>query len=771
MVVLRSCPGPWSWSLVVASSLLTCTPRHSQHSPASVSGVEPRVNAAPAPVSLTRPEAETALCRLFSDLDRDCDARLTIEDGVLPGYAQAGTNIEYSARLGKAQVSLADIRQASQLAQELALGLSKEVASSIELDVSRVNLDPGSYLASRIRHQFWDDLTRRIDPSPHRLLRATTDPKLGALPMAAPRWCDAARTRCGALPRQGEAARPRSAAPGQVGTAVPSAPPKRFVYVPQSDARAVRLFSNAGLPDGLEVSILPQPVTPQWVRSVTAQRRHGLLTLALDDEGQGRPFVVPGGRFNEMYGWDSFFIVWGLVQQPERVQLARAIVDNQIYEITHYGKVLNANRSYYLTRSQPPFISSMISLVWEASPRGVEQRAWLRRALLAAIAEYEAVWSVDPRRTGTCADGVCLARYFDEGTGEPPEVEPGHFAWFYQSHARASGRCVTPGSDIASRREFVRCAQQLGADYRAGVLNDPQIDAFFLNDRCVRESGHDTTYRWFSEGTERCAEFATVDLNSLLFKLEIDIARLLNTEFDGELQGHLATQWCARAKARALLMQRFMWDERAGAFFDYDVGRSRRSEYLSATTLYPLWASAPNPCATTLVTREQAQRTRDAALAALEARGGLMATDPSARQRTRLPEVLVLDAAGDVRRDGQAAARQWEAPNGWSPHQMLAWAGLRSFGFDADAQRLAYRWLHTIVRNAADYHGMVPEKFDVVKASHKVFAEYGNVNTEFSYIAQEGFGWMNASYVVGSAFLSPELRAALQQLTPIDALF
>jgi alpha,alpha-trehalase len=92
---------------------------------------------------------------------------------------------------------------------------------------------------------------------------------------------------------------------------------------------------------------------------------------------------------------------------------------------------------------------------------------------------------------------------------------------------------------------------------------------------------------------------------------------------------------------------------------------------------------------------------------------------------------------------------------------MLAWEGLRRHGFPADAERLLYRWLSMIVRNAAEHHGTVPEKFDVKAQSHRVFAEYGNVNTTFSYIADEGFGWMNASFVVGWKELDEDARASL----------
>jgi alpha,alpha-trehalase len=110
--------------------------------------------------------------------------------------------------------------------------------------------------------------------------------------------------------------------------------------------------------------------------------------------------------------------------------------------------------------------------------------------------------------------------------------------------------------------------------------------------------------------------------------------------------------------------------------------------------------------------------------------------------------------------------RQWDYPYGWAPHQMMAWRGLKNYGLDADAARLAYRWLYTIAKNAHDYNGMIPEKFNVVTGSHDVFVEYGNVGTKFSYIATEGFGWVNASFEVGMTCLPPEQMSALHRLQP-----
>src|ERR1700689_5092591 len=84
------------------------------------------------------------------------------------------------------------------------------------------------------------------------------------------------------------------------------------------------------------------------------------------------PYVVPGGRFNEMYGWDSFFIQMGLLRDGE-LGLARDLANNALYEVREYGKVVNANRTYYLTRSQPPFLASMALAVYNRT----KDRKWL----------------------------------------------------------------------------------------------------------------------------------------------------------------------------------------------------------------------------------------------------------------------------------------------------------------------------------------------------------------------------------------------------------
>src|ERR1022692_5049402 len=113
---------------------------------------------------------------------------------------------------------------------------------------------------------------------------------------------------------------------------------------------------------------------------VATVREQGLLYVP-------HPYVVPGGRFNEMYGWDSYFIQVGLLRDGE-ISLAKDMADNFIYEIREYGRILNANRTYYLTRSQPPFLTQMLLGVY----RKTNDRKWLEAAL-PAVEKYYRFWT------------------------------------------------------------------------------------------------------------------------------------------------------------------------------------------------------------------------------------------------------------------------------------------------------------------------------------------------------------------------------------------
>ncbi len=629
-------------------------------------------------------DVRKTLDTLSRDEDTNGDRRITIEDPVLE-EGRGDRRFRLVGTDGREAV-VKGTRFLSALMQELFLALEAGKSETL-LRFDRIAENPVKRLSRQIRELFWDGLTRRIDAE--NLGKILGDSKAAA----------------------GDG--------------------KRYLYVPFSDVEGWDYFSGL-VPRfremGLEVVRLPERVTPEFVRALDG--RHGLLSLGLRKDPAGRiggiPFVVPGGRFNEMYGWDCYFEALGLLQDG-RVDLAKAMVDQFAYQIRHYGKILNANRTYYLTRSQPPFLVPMMMAVRDRLPWGPERREWLSKVAAAAIEEYGNVWCGPARLTWTG-----LSRYHGEGLREPPEVEPGHFDVDFARFARDSG---LPGKIFE-------------AEYRTGKLRVPALDLFFTHDRSLRESGHDKTYRWH----DRCSDFVTVDLNSLLYKTETEMARLIRYEFDGKLilpdgRSTTAVEWTARAERRREAMNRYLWDPDTGLFLDFDFVKREREFYPTPVLFYPLWAG--------LATPDQARSIVARAIPLLLQPGGLAASSEA--------------ASGKV--TSEHPQRQWDYPNGWAPHQMMAWEGLRVSGFEELRQELIYRWLYMIVRNAADHHGTVPEKFDVVSRSHRVFAEYGNVGTDFAYITREGFGWMNASFQVGLAALKPGLRRRLEQLVPPEYLF
>ncbi len=644
------------------------------------------------------------LWRLVAQEDTDGDLKITIHDHTTP--------FALHDERGADARSVTNEYQLSVLMQELKQADDQHI-KNIPLNELQLDEDVVSRTHRFIKDKFWDALTRRIDAE--HFNQVVNDPKVIAK--------------------------------------------YDYIYAPAADETAVHYFRTLEQECNakhrqppLKIVTLPSPdqITGEFVRDLDGE--HGILSLALTTNAEGKitgvPYVVPGGRFNELYCWDSYFIVLGLLQDG-RTDLARGMADNLLYEVKYYGKIPNANRTYYLTRSQPPFLTSIIRAVYEA---GAADKAWLAAALKTAMTEYHDVWLGKDRlvKIGTNE----LSRYYDAGNGPCPEVEPGHYdeqmqPWLAQVNHSGSTLQQFNSSTNVPLTPFRFLNQYLYCDqYQDLKVDGMTLTEFFKHDRAVRESGHDTTHRF----DNRTADFVSVDLTSLLYKYETDFADLIEKEFDGNLPGlgrefGDANYWRQRAAARKQATLALMWDEQRGYFFDYDFVNQKRSTYISATGLWPLWAKmfdANNP--------EDLRRAKRVAVFGcnkLEQMAGLSAT-----------------AKESVESAKQKDGRQWDYPYGWAPHQMLAWQGCKNYGLDADAGRLAYRWLYTIASNAHDYNGMIPEKYNVVTGSHDVFVEYGNVGTKFSYIATEGFGWMNASFEVGMNCLSAAQLADLRQLKP-----
>jgi len=432
-------------------------------------------------------------------------------------------------------------------------------------------------------------------------------------------------------------------------------------------------------------------------------------------------YVVPGGRFNEMYGWDSYFIILGLVRD-HRTELARGMVENFFFEIEHYGTVLNANRTYYLTRSQPPFLTSMIMEVYNAEKSaGHEDQQWLARAYGFAARDYE-MWMRDPHLAGSTG----LSRYFDFGTGPAPESlqdETGlrrKVAGYFLLHPELARTYVAvkdsqqPANDAAGPDYSLQVCDSTKTVGRPGcdVAGTVQLSAdYYKGDRSMRESAFDISFRFGPYGAAT-HHFAPVCLNSLLYKTEKDLEQI------SQLLGKSAEagQWKQRAEQRKRQIDKYLWDDQRGLFFDYDLRTAAKSTYEYVTTFYPLWAGLASP--------QQAQAV-DRNLKIFEQPGGL-ATSPN------------------------DSGMQWDYPYGWAPLQSLAVEGLRRYGYTADADRISYEFLSTVAENFRR-EGTIREKYDVATRSSEAHVSAG-------YQANVvGFGWTNGVFLE----LLPELPKAM----------
>jgi alpha,alpha-trehalase len=238
----------------------------------------------------------------------------------------------------------------------------------------------------------------------------------------------------------------------------------------------------------------------------------------------------------------------------------------------------------------------------------------------------------------------------------------------------------------------------------------------------------------------------------LLYKYETDIAFLIKKYFKNEFQyfedkSFSSEYWISKANSRKEKINKMCWNSEYGCYLDYDFVNEKQHFFEAAPTFYPLWAKISTP--------EQAQILVKKTLPRFKMKGGIAGSTK--------------ESIAGV--DENAPIRQWDYPFGWAPHQMLLWEGLLNYNFNEEAQEMVYRWLWLITRNAVDYNGTIPEKFDLSISSHKIFAEYGNVGTEFDYITEEGFGWMNASYQYGLTILEDNLKQKLSDLVDPDDLF
>ena len=377
-----------------------------------------------------------------------------------------------------------------------------------------------------------------------------------------------------------------------------------------------------------------------------------------------RPYIVPGGRFNEIYYWDSYFTMLGLKASGE-TQLIRDMCDNFAHLIDRYGHIPNGNRTYYLSRSQPPFFAAMVELLASIDGPSVYER--YREALRT---EYE-FWMEGAqslsngrahRRVVRLADGTLLNRHWDE---------------------RAAPRDESYREDVETARISGRDREEMYRHLRAGA-----------------ESGWDFSSRWFKDSRTLASihttDFAPIDLNALLYQLEMTLARAFEAS-----SASTARAFRIAAQNRQRAIQRLLWNETLQAFTDYNWRTSAVSERLSAATVAPLYFG--------LATPQQAKAVAGTLRTKLLAAHGLNTTSVTTGQ-------------------------QWDAPNGWAPLQWMGIEGLRRYGESELAANIAARWVE---QNLAVFRktGKLVEKYDVTSAD----AAAGGGE----YPLQDGFGWTN----------------------------
>ncbi|MCI4667344.1 MAG: alpha,alpha-trehalase TreF [Bacteroidia bacterium] len=292
-----------------------------------------------------------------------------------------------------------------------------------------------------------------------------------------------------------------------------------------------------------------------------------VLTRKPDKAGEGtkiplpNSYIAPGGRFREIYYWDSYFTMLGLQVSDSSQYLIRNMVENFAFLIDEMGFIPNGNRTYFAGRSQPPFFSLMVKLLME-----VEEPKVLQEFLPALEKEYnfwmkgkELLSEENPaiKRVVRIGDDVIMNRYWDD----------------------------LPGPRAESYAEDVHLADTTGRDK----------EQLYTDLRAACESGWDFSTRWFRDGqnlgTIHTTEIVPVDLNALLYHLETLLAEAYEANGNDEKRTEME-RMSANRKAAILT---YNWDSKSQAFQDYDFVEGKVTGRISLAMMYPLFLNIASP--------------------------------------------------------------------------------------------------------------------------------------------------------------------------------
>lgn len=362
------------------------------------------------------------------------------------------------------------------------------------------------------------------------------------------------------------------------------------------------------------------------------------------------PYTVPAvGHFDELYYWDTYFTNKGLEELGDYTQV-KYNTDDMLFLVEKYGFMPNGNRTYYLSRSQPPFLSQMVRDVYDHSG----DKEWLKRAYEILLKEYDFWMNKRISPVGLNVYGG--------------DVDKNNFAGKVQ-HFENRTKMKWPEEPYDIARHCAICC----------------------------ESGWDMNPRWGREGFN----YLPVDLNSLMYMFE------KNMEFFSSVLGLGKEEfWMSAAKRRKELMMKYMCAD-DGVLYDYNFVSKQRSTMLTAASLYPLFVN--------MLTEEETAKSVSK-LMSLEAEYGILTCEENSEPGTY----------------------QWNYPNGWPCLQYVTAVGLKNYGYNEDAKRIASKYV-ALVEKAFEETGNLWEKYNVVEGNTEVLSE--------NYGMPVMMGWTAGSYL------------------------
>ena len=456
------------------------------------------------------------------------------------------------------------------------------------------------------------------------------------------------------------------------------------------------------------------------------------------------PYVVPGPRFNEMYNWDTAFVIRGLLQD-EKFDLAKAAVENMFYQIEHYGTILNGNRTYYYdsekSRSQPPLHTGKILGIYNnfhklRSSQSESKLEWLKRALRVCEIYYQH-WVTKPHYHE--ASGLSMyGSELDFPAFEVTWSEKGHYykaltllrGMYHKQDSLGWEEARLHLHDYQDRKDRYYLEQ-----YYIPAKNgeeDKLSPAFYRGDRAMRETGFDPSRR-FGFFNIDVINYLPVCLNSLRHKIEREMGLMYwevtahepdGTNEKGERWYDLAKQWEERAGNTATLINEWLWDGgekdasghwvRTPCYRDYNVnealcqkyGIPAHRDYDFVTAFYPMWVG--------IASREQAEALVKHLLPRLQTQFGILTSS-------------------------RETGSQWDKPFMWAPLVMVAVEALERYDYYRQSLEIASAFLRVIIKDFAEF-GKLYEKYDGLRGTSDV-----STMIHMGYSENvEGFAWTNS---------------------------